>query len=349
MINLIGPYPPPYGGVSVHIRRLEEALRQKSYKVVIWGKTQASQSEIKPLKSFWKGLRVLSVLSKKEILHFHDFYEIAAVISLWKKNTIVTIHNERIRDRFKIRTSFKHHLTRRVHQWLFCRIRHFITVSENAKNELIGIGVRAEKIHIIPAYISPQENKTSAPAYRKSFMDFRKKHKRIVISNASRLSILNNVDLYGFDLCIEALNALKAKEGLGLVLVLSEIGNEKYYAELRERIENYGITENTLWIIGGGELIPYLHHSDIFLRTTVTDGFSLSLQEAIEMKIPTIASDSVDRPGECILFKNRDVEDLVYQIDRILANYNQIKESQREVSRMDYVEKIIELYSKMLC
>jgi len=35
-VDIIGPYPPPYGGISVHIRRLREQLERAGYDFMLY-------------------------------------------------------------------------------------------------------------------------------------------------------------------------------------------------------------------------------------------------------------------------------------------------------------------------
>ena len=67
---------------------------------------------------------------------------------------------------------------------------------------------------------------------------------------------------------------------------------------------------------------PLFKKVDLFLRPTNTDGFGISLAEAIHFGTLAIASDVCPRPEGTILFKNRDFNDLFTKVNKILKNKN---------------------------
>ena len=59
------------------------------------------------------------------------------------------------------------------------------------------------------------------------------------------------------------------------------------------------------------ELWPILKESNVFIRTSITDGDANSLREANYFDNVVIASDCVRRPDFCILYRTNDVNDLL--------------------------------------
>ena len=55
------------------------------------------------------------------------------------------------------------------------------------------------------------------------------------------------------------------------------------------------------------------------VRPTCTDGFGVSIQEAITFGCPAVASDVCQRPTGTVVFKNRDMEDFERKVRSILS------------------------------
>ena len=65
------------------------------------------------------------------------------------------------------------------------------------------------------------------------------------------------------------------------------------------------------------ELWPILKESNVFIRTSITDGDANSLREANYFDNVVIASDCVRRPDFCILYRTNDVNDLFQKIKNL--------------------------------
>jgi glycosyltransferase involved in cell wall biosynthesis len=63
--------------------------------------------------------------------------------------------------------------------------------------------------------------------------------------------------------------------------------------------------------------------SDVFIRPTLEDGDSISVREALELKVPVVASRVGTRPPGAILFHPGDVEDLLSKLECALAQRRQ--------------------------
>ena len=86
--------------------------------------------------------------------------------------------------------------------------------------------------------------------------------------------------------------------------------------------------------------------SDVFVRPTNTDGYGVSIAEAIHFKIPAVASDVCQRPEGTILIRSRDIDDFTSKIKNVLDNYEVHKRRVAKVILEDNVEKILELYER---
>jgi hypothetical protein len=80
------------------------------------------------------------------------------------------------------------------------------------------------------------------------------------------------------------------------------------------------------------------------LRPTCSDGDSLTVREALHKNIKVIVSDVVERPANCILFKNRDVLDMVRVLNETIQLLDKGKEVKPQES-VDFLNKILKIYS----
>ena len=98
-IALIGSYPPPYGGVSVHIERLKKKLNALGIDSVIYDFSQEFNllnKDIVPVKNPKKWFLKYFFTAKEDIIHSHmsDWRLRAAIclMSLFGKKMIISIH-----------------------------------------------------------------------------------------------------------------------------------------------------------------------------------------------------------------------------------------------------------------
>ena len=178
-----------------------------------------------------------------------------------------------------------------------------------------------KKYSIEAAFLPPDELSEQAilATYPESLFTFLGEHSPIIIANAFQLSLLNGKDLYGFDMCVNALAKLKKEfPQIGLVLVLGAIGDEAYFEQLKHLISLHQLENNIYMLSGQRELWPLLNKADLFVRPTLSDGASVSVQEALYFNIPVVASDVCIRPKETIIFRCGDQQDFEAIVKKVL-------------------------------
>ena len=65
-------------------------------------------------------------------------------------------------------------------------------------------------------------------------------------------------------------------------------------------------------------VLSVMRSVSVFVRPTICDGDSLSVREALALRVPVVASDTDFRPEGVILFRRGDVDDLVTALTRAL-------------------------------
>lgn len=352
-IALFGSYPPPYGGVTVHIQRLKEVLVKNGFecRVYDFNNSQNSRPEkdIIVIKNpvVWA---VKYLLSKKEdIIHTHNsdwrIRAMVGLLSLTGAKTIVTIHG----DSLKYSIGDKNFIKRFFVIFFLKRTNFIIAVNQEIYNLCISLGIKKEKIAIIPGFIPPKIHDIELKITSKEIQFFIDTHSPILVGYAFKIVFHNNQDLYGIDMCIDlCFNLKKEYPEIGFIFILPLIGDNNYFEKLNQRIVECKLSNNFLFITGEKQLIPVLVNSKILIRPTNTDGDPLSIREALLFRVPVIASDVVQRPDGVVLFKNRDLKSLTNATLDVLKKY-EIYRNRISIDQSDNsADKIIGIYQKVM-
>ena len=318
-ILLVGSYPPPLGGISVHIYRLYHNLKKDDYEVDIFDTSKGSKIK----GEFALKLLIHLTKNKTEILHLHltsnkYFITILLLHKVFKFELFFTIHNSRFFYQQSAIAKF-------IRKQFIAQLDFLIVVGNHILEELKLINISMpERVIVKNAFIPPilddeEKIRQSYPPELKSFLS---EHSPILLSNAYKLVFHNNIDLYGIDMCIELTKKLKnnfPRVGFLFALANANIKGE-YFQYLQNKISELKIEDNFLFMLDQKEIWPLFKIINLNIRATVTDGDAISIREALFFNCPVLASDVVKRPEQCQLFKNRDINDLYYKCLKIMGN-----------------------------
>lgn len=317
-ILFIGPYPPPLGGVSVHMKRLIEILRKKGHKIHVF---DASKKYKLKGANFIKLFQTI-YFNSYDIIHIQRFdmrkLLILLLFKYFKKSKIYyTDHNPRLFDNTNKLTNYfkKRYITKL--DYLVVVGEHIIDNYKENKVDLPG------NVLVMNAFLPPplEEENEIIQTYSNETKEFIRRHKPIIIANAWQVVFYRGVDLYGLDLCVELTYKLKNKyPEIGFLFALAnEKVNIDYVNKIRKEIKDLGIDNNFHFLTGQKELWPLFKKADLCIRPTVTDGDALSIRESLYFNCPVLASDVVRRPKGTILFKSRDADDLYCHVREMLG------------------------------
>ena len=352
-VILLGSYPPPYGGVSIHIQRLKEKLDETNIKSIVY---DFSPNDIKnnlpdiievnnPIKLLIKFI----FIDNKIIIHSHFsnwlLRSIFCLLGLLNKKTIITIHGESLKKSLEENNWVKKFTIK----FAIKKASYIIVMNNDIKQLCLDLGVIQSRLELIPSFIPPKIQSKEINVISNTIWDFIDDHSPLISANAFMIKFHNNKDLYGLDMCIELCkNLVKDYPKIGFIFCLPMIGDERYYLELKKQIIENHIENNFLFVNESHQFYPILMKSDIFVRPTDTDGDAISIREAIYFKIPVVTSDCVDRPKTTILFKNRDIDDFTRKVKYVLKNFDSCKKELTELNNIDEnFEKIFNIYSKL--
>lgn len=314
-LAIFGPYPPPLGGISVHIQRIEKHLINEEIDYTIFDHYANSGENI--IATHKNPFRYLKFLFDKKyaLFHFHQmflteyvFYYLFSTIN--RTPIIITIHNESI-----LQVNF---WKQKVLLFLLKKTRDYklLSVSMNVYNFLSSNNIKAE---FLPAYVPPVSiNKKIIQKDERNYFLF----------SIWKVERETAESVYNIRLAFEFLK--REKEHFKMVFMIGnkEDSDLKY---LNDVINEYSLQHDIL-LIYNESLIDYMHNFEFLLRTNFVDGYGVSLQEAMDLSVPAIASDVCERPKGTIVFKNNDIEDLISKVNFV-----------RSVEREEILEKREEL------
>lgn len=342
IVHQIGTYPPPLGGISNHIKRLHEYLLahgRESYVLDPSGvPKQAPGVELVSSRGLFRLL-----LRPRSVLHFHiyGFKTFALMYLLSMRHAVVySLHGEPDMEHI----SHSRGLRRKL---MLAMLKRFAIVADNATSEEhLTRELGLADVVTIPEYI-PGSGPDEGDLAR--LMPYRERFDVILSSNAYQITFFRDQDLYGLDILVEMIRELAVSHNVGMLFLLPGRGMEDYYEQITKRITEYGLVDRFIFIREPlVEASSLWSISDIVIRATNTDGNALTIHEAMHAGAPVVASDCVDRPDGAILFKTRDVADLVRAVSDAIENLPRHRERIAAMKIENNAEKIDRLYCRLM-
>jgi len=357
-ITLFGSYPPPFGGVSIHIKRLHLILLENNIQSHVYNFSSSvyNAKNILNMKKLTSWLKILFI--KKDISHVHTTSKHWLWVALYyvfsrinRSKLIISYHSLR----------YGYHdfnfFSRKVLQIIFNNTSHFIVTNLEIRKTIITLGANENKISVIPPFLPPTNSGNAEEKLPNQINYFIKNHQPVISAYAYSLRTpslnlhrTDKIDLYGIDLLVDLCVILKRKyPRIGIILPVTLLNDESALKNIRLKILNSNISDNFLIYSKPIESLYNLWlKSDVYVRPTLSDGDSIALREALLFKTPSVASDSVLRPEGTIIFKNRDVNDFAAKVTSILTNYSYYKSKVKNIYIQNNFDKIMRVYNKSI-
>lgn len=314
-ILLLGPLPPPPGGVSIHVSRERNLLEQAGISCSISGLGGwfPGGVDLPGLMNALWGTSVAmcrSLLGGQSAVHLHHsrwFYSlpVLAMIRLRGTPLAVTVHSHSLAEDLG-------HIPRLIAS-LMVRLLSgaslLVPVSERVRDSLAEAGVRSKSIEVIPAFLPPSPAEIDPvvldPKAAELHGELAKSGGKILVTSAYNLGPGYGFDdVYGLELLAEALSEWDTEDRITLVAGVSRNvsgpGQEQSERKLREMLSGSGIR---LELLFGEPLLPFLAIADGYVRPSRVDGDSVAVREAMALGIPVAASDATRRPEGVSVFE----------------------------------------------
>ncbi len=339
----VGVYPPPFGGVSVHLQRLHDHLRRQGRDSLLLDLSGIPKASTGVRSVSWPVARSWLRRAERSIVHFHNFApHLAATFHRAARRHVVvlSLHDERFADEIRRSGTVRSRLARFHVRRLACVVVNNRS-SESRARRLLG---RRAEIRLIPEFIPP----LALPALADpGLLELRRRHRFLVASAAASIPFRAGAELYGLDLLVGAVGRLVRERGLdvALALLLPTVGDEGDLAGLRERCRALAIADRVRLVT---EPLPEAgslwREADVTVRATTSDGNSLAVLEALSLGVPVVASDCVERPEGAELFRTRDGADLARRLESVLTDLPRFRARVRAVSHPGSARAFLELY-----
>lgn len=311
---MVGKFPPPIGGVTIHIQRLLKSLQALDYIDV-------------DLLDYSRNKNIVDIFKKiycADIIHLHMTNKVVRfvfvlLLRVFGKKVLVTFHGK---------TDFKDIFIRGV----LIMTSFIIVLNEYSLTH--AKKYKSKNIKLVGAFIPPIEKdiKDLDNDIILKLKELRENYKHIYCTNASNyvLDEKGNEIYMGTDL----LELFKSHKDDCLIFSDPAGTYKKYFIE-----KKISISKNVFIIDRPHDFVNIIKQSHALIRATTMDGDSLSIKEALYYGVPVFASNIVDRPFDVILFEN--FRDLSIKIKnfRSTKNIYSVKDNSME---------IVEVYRIML-
>lgn len=342
-ILLLGAYPPPNGGVQSHVYALRNYLRQQGDRCSVINITAAPESGDEDVFYPRSAGALLSDLYRvpADVVHLHLGGTLPprvmglALACAWRVGSkgVMTLHS----GGFPSSPEGLAASPRSMRGWVFQRWDRIIAVNEDLRGMFERFGVAAERLRVIAPHALPKE--APRDPYPERLWEFLKAHQPVMLS-AGGLE-----PEYDLPLQIEAMErVLERHPKAGLVLM----GSGSLHEELRRSIERKAYASHVLLYgdVPHRAALRAIAESDVLLRTTLYDGDSVAVREALHFGTPAIATDNGMRPAGVRLIAPRSLGMLVEAIldelekgrrgkqagEELSENLHQVREVYRELS-----------------
>lgn len=342
-VLIIGPCPPPYGGVSVHISRFTNLLKTKFCFDFI-DESPFRKKDYFNLRSL-NFVRYKKKISTAEVLYIHSGNNLLRIFNLlagkiFAKKIILALHGF---------TSKPPKFIFYINGIIYRMADIIIVVNTDIKERLF---LPEKKCILKEAFIPPipEEEPDLSEDITKLIAENKREGKVIICANAFRLEKYNDQDLYGLDMCIEVAKRLVNKEiPFIFIFVVSTIDqNPDAYFKNEALINQLNLNDHFYLTAQKLSFVKLMQQADIVVRPTNTDGDSLTIREGLFLNKKVLASDVVKRPDGVYLFKSRNLNDLEAKLEKLIEEKDINTDTLKDNNPFQIIEELKSFYSELL-
>jgi glycosyltransferase involved in cell wall biosynthesis len=302
-ILLIGPWPEPRGGISIHLQRLRARLDAAGLSSALLDTSEVYKPDLPNLRR--DGLaKAWAMIGQARVVHIH-------VMNAYVR--LVLLAMARARGKKAVFTF--HGMPLSTQESLLVRaakaVTHEAVWVNTAQREIFGHGP------VVPAFLAPTPDEETLPDDITAWIGRqRAAGRKIIAGNAFRVHEAPGGDIYGVDLLIEAFRRPEIAQRFACLFVIASTAKSDpaMYARYADAAEALGMGDH-FWLrpdpINFSGLMKL---SDALVRPTRTDGDSLSIREALHYGKAAITSDATPRPQGAAVFRTGDSADLAQTI-----------------------------------
>jgi len=340
-VLLLGPYPPPQGGVQTNLVAIREYLLARGVPCKVINLTRHRQPERDGLY-FPRNAKVLVRLLfglDYDIAHLHlggDLHPRLLVLTLligWLpgRKTVLTFHSGGYPSS---------EMGKKTGQWSLAGLAlrsldRLIGVNQELAGFFARLGVPQRKIRVVCPFADARfDPSVPLPAELGSFFAA---HQPLLVTVSG---LEPEYDLPLQINAMEEILAVHPKAGLAI------LGTGSKEAELQALIASKPYAKSILLAgdVAHESALRALSEADLFLRTTLYDGDSISVREALAIGVPSVVSDNGMRPPGVRLFPIGNGAELV----RVVLATIGVKTESAAAGSSEGLDEVYAIYNELV-
>jgi glycosyltransferase involved in cell wall biosynthesis len=323
---LVGPCPPPHGGISVHVATAHRLLARSGARCRLLdtgghrrpGGGRGGRAGRAAAALLRLAARVRRGARDGWTLHLHTnghnpkSWLVALACGLAARRSpgrVLTLHSGMVPEYLGTGRRWRRALAR-LALGPYGRV---LCVNPEIREALAGLGVDRRRLGVLPAYLAPPAAEAGPALPLGDALE-----RWLAARSPLLVTALFFRPEYGFEVLLEALARLAGRHpGLGCLV----LGSGEGEAAARRLVAERGLGER-LFLSGdvAHELcLAAMARADLFVRPTLVDGDALSVREALALGLPVVASDVGVRPPGAVLFPPGDAGALAAAVAAVLA------------------------------
>jgi glycosyltransferase involved in cell wall biosynthesis len=354
-LAILGPIPPPHGGIAVHLERLLPHLDEAGidFRVYNTAGETAAPDRIVSVASGKNSWFVRYLLTSREPVVYILYVKWQAVLGGWVLSRLrgVRVVLSLQGEAPWLELSQSHPL---LHRWIvaaFERAERVVVASDPLRDHLSTLGDFAGKIEVIPYFIPPLSRPDDEGRVSEEIRKFCADHDPVLLATGGALLRDGTTDLYGIDMTLELVDRLRADHPrIGVLWSFIELIGTRwdYYEKMKAEVEQHGLGDH--WLFSGPQEVfhPVYEIADLLVRPTCTDGDSVSIREALHFRLPTVTSDAAPRPEGAVVFPNRNLDAYERAVRDTLQRLPELRGELGRIRSPCAVEREVELLKEVI-
>ncbi len=341
----LGPFPPPHGGVQTNLVSIRDFLLEKGFPSFVINLTRHRKPEGDGIFYPKSALRVFWLLWRLpyDIVHLHIGGNIQARMLglalfcclIAGRKSVLTFHSGGYPSSPEGQTAGP----RTLRGFVFRRFDRIIAVNQAIVDLFLRFGVRPERIRLIEPHSVPDPPAGAMlPAALGTFYE---QHSPVLLT----VGLLEPE--YDLPLQMDVLQAIREKfPNAGLVIIGS--GSLDRQLETQRTAKPYAEHILLAGDVPHASTLAAIKRCDVFLRTSLYDGDSVAVREALHFGVPVVATDTGLRPPGVTLFPISDRERLQAAIEQGLTEASTPMSDSEAQSTNSNIQAVFELYRELI-
>jgi sugar transferase (PEP-CTERM/EpsH1 system associated) len=280
-----------------------------------------------------------------QIIHSHNWATLFHSVAAAKLARVpVVIHGEHGRDTANLDLSFKKKIVRRI---LYEQVDQFVAVAKDLKHIVIkDFRARSPKVRLILNGVELKKFTQSA-----DLVDIKKKFRinkdEIVIATVAKLRPVKDIQtlINAFNIIqtlINAFNIIRDQKINSKLLIAGSFGedNNSYQSEIQQLVKKLNLQNHIVFLGELSDIPQFLSVVDVYVNSSLSEGMSNTILEAMASGIPVVASEVGGNPElvrdgvNGFLFEARNEKECAFKILKILDDETLRKKMQTNAVRI---------------